>query len=249
MLKLEREQEILDVLRENGKTSVKQLSDRLYTSESTVRRILAELERKGVVRRSYGGAELMESHNHVASFRSRARENMEAKEQIAQKAAELVRDGSIVFLDQSTSSYHLAAALRKKRDLTVVTNNVEIAALLAETDFDVYLSGGRLSKQMRMCLVGDDAQRIFREINADFAFFSARSVSAEGMVSDCDREEIWVRNAMLRNTRCRVFLCDSSKFDSLSGYRQCDLSELDVLVTEGNCGLQFATDFPKLRIL
>ncbi len=240
MLKTEREQEVLQRLRESGHLSVRQLSQQLYTSESTVRRILAQLERKGLVRRSYGGAESVESYNHVAAFRSRAQENRTSKEEIARKAASMVTDGSIVFLDQSTSAYHLAAELRKKKALTVVTNNVEIAALLSQTDFEVYVSGGRLSRQMRMCLVGEDAHRIFHDIHADFAFFSARSLSGDGLVSDCDRDEICVRNAMLNNARCRVFLCDSSKFDSRSGYRQCHLSELDVMVCEKDTGCRFS---------
>lgn len=240
MLKIEREQEIMELLRESGHLSVRQLSQQLYTSESTVRRILADLEQKGLVRRSYGGAEPVESHNHVAAFRSRAQENRRAKEEIANKAAAMVPDGSIVFLDQSTSSYHLAVALKKKKALTVVTNNVEIAALLSQTDFEVYVSGGRLSRQMRMCLVGEDAYKMFHEIHADFAFFSARSLSDDGIVSDCDRDEICVRNVMLQNARCRVFLCDSTKFNSRSGYRQCQLSELDVLVSDGNAAQCFA---------
>lgn len=249
MLKAEREQEILEALREKGNMSVHQISERLYTSESTIRRILANLEQKGFVRRSYGGAEIIESHNHVAAFRSRARLNIAAKEEIAHKAASLVPDGSIVFLDQSTSSYHLASVLRKKRDLTVVTNNVEIAALLAQTDFEVYLSGGRLSKQMRMCLVGEDAHRIFREINADFAFFSARSISVDGVISDCDRDEICVRNAMLQNSKCRIFLCDSTKMGSQSGYRQCTLADLDVLISEGGAGMEFFGKIDNIKIL
>lgn len=239
MLKIERETEIVELLRESGHLTVHQLSSKLYTSESTVRRILSQLERKGLVRRSYGGAELVESHNHVAGFRARAQENRIAKEEIARKAAELVSDGSIVFLDQSTSSYHLAVELKKKKDLTVVTNNVEIAGVLSQTDFEVYVSGGRLSRQMRMCLVGEDAHRIFGEIHADFVFFSARSLSDDGTVSDCDRDEIYVRNAMLKNARCRVFLCDSSKYGSRSGYRQCQLSDLDVLVSDGCAAKQF----------
>ena len=249
MLKVEREQEILEALREKGNMSVRQISERLYTSESTIRRILANLEQKGLVRRSYGGAELVESHNHVATFRSRARLNIAAKVEIANKAAALVSDGSIVFLDQSTSSYHLASVLRKKRNLTIITNNVEIAALLAQTDFEVYLSGGRLSKQMRMCLVGEDAHRIFQEINADFAFFSARSISADGVISDCDRDEICVRKAMLQNAKCRVFLCDSTKMNSKSGYRQCSLADLDVLISEGNAGFEAFEKFDSIKIL
>lgn len=249
MLKIEREQEILNALRGTGCVSVRQLSESLYTSESTVRRILAKLEGRGLIRRTYGGAELLENHTHAASFSARARQNISAKQEIALKAAALVTDGSIVFLDQSTTSYYLADALRKKRSLTVVTNNIEIAGVLAQTEFEVYVSGGRLSPQMRMCLVGEDAHRIFSEINADFAFFSAKSLSDDGIISDCSREEICVRNAMLKNASCRVFLCDSSKFGSRSGYRQCSVADLDVLISDGTYARQFSDFCAELTVL
>ena len=249
MLKIEREQEILNALRGTGHVSVRQLSESLYTSESTVRRILTNLEGRGLIRRTYGGAELLENHTHAPSFSARARQNISAKREIALKAATLVTDGSIVFLDQSTTSYYLADVLKKKKSLTVVTNNIEIAVVLMQTEFEVYVSGGRLSQQMRMCLVGEDAHRIFTEINADFAFFSAKSLSEDGIISDCSREEIYVRNAMLKNANRRVFLCDSTKFGGQSGYRQCSLSDVDILVSEGDNAQRFADHCESLTVL
>lgn len=249
MLKSEREQELLQLLQETGYSSVRALSQRLYTSESTIRRILAELSRKGLVRRSYGGVEPLEHFSPAAAFHARAKEHTDAKEEIARKAAELVPDGSIVFLDQSTSAYYLAEALQRKKGLTVVTNNIEIASLLSRTDFDIFVSGGQLSRQMRMCLVGEDAHSTFRQIHGDFAFFSARSLSDDGIVSDCNREEICVRNAMLKNAKYKVFLCDSSKFGSLSGFRQCHLSQLDFLISEGDQASRFADCCDSLRTL
>lgn len=232
MLKQEREKEIIRILEDKGRTSVLELSKLLYTSESTVRRILFDLDRKGVIRRSYGSAELIQVQHQVAQFHNRLRLNIQAKKAIAAKAAAMVPDGSIVFLDQSTTAYHLAAALMERKSLTVVTNNIEIAGLLSGTDFEIILSGGRLSRQVRVCMVGEDAHRIFREIYGDFAFFSACSISEDGVVSDCDREEILVRKAMLDNAKTKVVLCDSSKFNTRSAYRQCHLSELDALISE-----------------
>lgn len=249
MLKIEREKEVLHVLMERGDVSVHELSKVLYTSESTIRRILTTLEKKGLVHRTYGGAELAETPSHVPIFSDRAKENTAAKQEIARKAAALVQEGSIVFLDQSSSSYFLANELRNKKQLTIVTNNLEIASLLARTELQVYVSGGRLSREMRMCLVGEDAQKIFLEINADFAFFSARSLSEDGTLSDCDRDEICVRNAMLKNAKCRVFLCDSSKYGTTSGYRQCSLDDLHMLISDGKSAQRFAKHNKKLNVL
>lgn len=249
MLKLEREQELLQLLRTGGYRNVRELSRQLYTSESTIRRTLAALERKGLIRRTYGGAEAQEHYAQADPFLNRAKDHTEAKRQIAEKAAALVPEGSILFLDQSSTAFFLGEALLKKKHLTVVTNSLETAALLARSDFDIIVSGGSLSRQMRMCMVGDDAQRIFREINGDFAFFSARSLSDDGVISDCYREEVCLRKAMLENAACRVFLCDSSKFGTRSGYRQCALDEVDILISEDSCAGRFSGYGDKLRIL
>lgn len=249
MSRAQRDRELMDILRERGNTSVQDLSKLLYASEATIRRILSDLESKGLIRRTHGGAELFENFTHVASFRSRIRLNASAKREIAQKAAALVFDGSIVFLDQSSTAYYLAEELMKKSGLIVVTNNIEIAVLLSQTSFEVFVSGGHLCGETRTCLVGDDSHRIFHEINADFAFFSARSLSEDGMISDCNRDEIFVRNAMLKNTKCSVFLCDSSKYGSTSGFRQCSLSDLDVLISEGCHSGQFAQTHQHLQLL
>ena len=101
---------------------------------------------------------------------------------------------------------------------------------------------------------GDYAQCMYEiqsgsvNIYADFAFFSTRSLSADGIVSDCNRDEINVRNAMLKHAKCKVFLCDSSKFDSAAGYIQCTLQDLDVMISEEDTASVYGERFPKLRI-
>jgi len=249
MLKNEREQEILTLLRDEGYVSVKYLSEKLYTSESSIRRALTGLEEKGFVRRSYGGAELLEHHTNVVSFGARTHHNMEAKREIARKASQLVKDGSIVFLDQSTTALFLAECLLLKSGLTVVTNNLQILSVLSQTDFTVYSSGGRLSEANRICLVGDDAQKTFSSIYADVVFFSANALADDGTISDCNREETFVRNAMLKNADKKVFLCDSEKFGSHSAFLQCTLSQVDIMVSENREAERFCLCAPDLTIL
>jgi len=244
-----RDQQVLDILKEQGHTSVHALCQTLYLSEATVRRCLADLARRGLIHRTHGGAALPETYSHAGPLRSRITLNAAAKREIAEKAAALVPGGSIVFLDQSSTSYYLAEMLKEKTALTVVTNSIAIAACLSETDFDVFVSGGKLCKDVRMCLVGADAHTIFQQINADFAFFSTRSLSADGVLSDCNREEINVRKAMLQNAACRVFLCDSSKFGTSSGYVQCKLDHVDILISEGDAARQYAQTNKALKML
>jgi len=249
MLKNEREQEILTMLRQDGYISVKTLSEKLYASESSIRRALTGLEGKGLVRRTYGGAELLEHHTNVVSFGARAHHNIDAKKDIARKASELVRDGSIVFLDQSSTALFLAEKLMEKASLTVVTNNLQILSLLSQTAFTVYSSAGRLSESNRMCLVGVDAQKTFDSIYADFVFFSANAISADGIISDCNREEVFARNAMLANADRKVFLCDSEKFEKHSAFRQCCLGDVDILISEDDTAIRWKDIAGKTTLL
>lgn len=246
---IQRESLILSILEENGTCSVHELCEKLYLSEATMRRSLSSLARRGLINRIHGGAELPKIYHRAGPFRNRVVLNAAAKRDIAHKAAAMIPNHSIVSLDQSSTCYHLAEALMEKKGLTVVTNNLEIALLLTQTKFRVLVSGGTMHMDNRLCLAGEDANRIFEEICADYAFFSTFSLSSDGIVTDVSRDAINVRNAMLKYAKCKVFLCDSSKFDSTAGYIQCTLRDLDVLISEEDTSSVFADRFPGLMLL
>ena len=249
MLKSERHQEIINILKSEGYASVKYMSEMLFASPSSIRRDLCVLDKQRLVKRSYGGAELILSNASVVPFNERTYQNTDAKKAIAQKAAQLVKNGSIIFLDQSSTSFFLAAKLMKKTALTVVTNNIEILNLLSRTEITVYSAGGMLSRANRNCLIGTDTCDTFKNIFADTVFFSAKALSDDGVVSDCTRDEVFVRNAMLENADKKVFLCDSTKVGKHSGYKQCTLEDVAVLVCENECCKKFGEKFKNLDIL
>lgn len=250
MLKNQRLRQITALLEESGGfLSTAELCRRLYASPSSIRRDLALLEKEGEVKRSYGGAERICSPSHVVAFSRRDRINAEAKEAIAEKAVTLVKEHDVIFLDSSSTAFHLAGRLREYASLTVVTNSVAVLSLLSDSRLRVIATGGRLSDDNRTCLIGSDAESTFRMVRADLAFFSCRSVDENGRISDCTREEILVRNAMLENADRRIFLCDSHKFFTRSPYRQGDLGEVDVLISEGKAEAAFGSRFPSLKIL
>lgn len=233
MLKNEREREIINILKaENGFTTVKTLCEMLYASESSIRRDLTALENRGVIKRTYGGAELVTNFSNVISFNKRSHHCLEAKKIIAKKAATIIKDGDIIFLDQSSTSFYLANEIINRNSLTVITNNIEILCLLSDSKINVVSSGGFLSPLNRSCLIGADAHSIFENTYADIVFFSTKSLSYDGIISDCTREEVTLRNSMLKNSGKKVFLCDSEKFGTKSAYKQCTLSDVDYLISE-----------------
>ena len=250
MLHKEREEEILNLLQiTNGFVTVKQLCEKLFASESSIRRDLKALEEGGLVKRSYGGASPAVSFSNIVTFNHRTRQNVDAKRDIAKKAATLVPDGAILILDQSSTAFFLANELMARNSLTVITNNIEIMMLLSNTRIKLISSGGVLSEENRNCLIGGDAQHIFENIFADLAFFSVRAIAEDGMVADCSREEVLVRNAMLKNAGRRVLLCDSSKFGARAPYKQCGLEDVDYLISEGTAAERFSSHWDTLQLL
>jgi len=250
MLNREREQEILSILKTaNGFVTVRQLCESLFASESSIRRDLKALETRGLVKRSYGGAVLESNYSNIVTFNHRTRQNISAKREIAQKAAGLIKDGDIVFLDQSSTAFYLAGELIDRSSLTVVTNNIEITMLLANSKIRLISSGGFLSNENRNCLIGGDAQRTFENVFADIMFFSVKAISDDGLVTDCSREEIIVRETMLKNADKKVLLCDSSKFSVRAPFKQCELGDVDYLISEENSAQHFSEYQSKIELL
>ena len=250
MLNREREQEILSILkRKNGFVTVRQLCESLFASESSIRRDLKALESQGLVKRSYGGAALERSYSNIVTFNHRTRQNVSAKRAIGQKAAGLIKEGDILFLDQSSTAFYLANEIIHRSSLTVVTNNIEIMMLLSNSGIKLISSGGMLSDENRICLIGSDAQRTFDCVFADMMFFSVKALSEDGVISDCAREEIAVRNTMLKNAKTKVLLCDSSKFGLRAPFRQCGLEDVDILISEEDRAQRFAAYVDRVRLL
>ena len=250
MLNREREQEILSILKTtNGFVTVRQLCESLFASESSIRRDLKALETRGLVKRSYGGAVLENNYSSIVTFNHRTRQNISAKREIAKKAAGLIEDGNIVFLDQSSTAFYLAGEIIDRSSLTVVTNNIEIMMLLSNSKIRLISSGGFLSDENRNCLIGGDAQRTFENIYADIVFFSVRAVSEAGLVTDCSREEVIVRDAMLKNAAQKVLLCDSSKFNGRAPFKQCKLEDVDILISEDDRAQYFAAYTGRVELL
>lgn len=250
MQKNEREREIINILKNEDRfITVKELCKKLFTSESSIRRDLTALENRGIVKRTYGGAELITNFSNVISFDKRYYHSIEAKKVIAKKAAKLIKDGSIIFLDQSSSSFYLANEIVNRNSLTVITNNIEILCLLSNSGIKVISSGGFLSPENRSCLIGPDAHSIFENTYADIAFFSTKSLSDDGIISDCTREEVALRNSMLKNSAKKIFLCDSEKFGTRSAYKQCTLSDIDYLISENENAKKFTAYSNSLKIL
>ena len=231
MLPLQRQNDILRLLEERKEMTVKEICAALYYSPATVRRDLNELEGRGLLKRSFGGAVLTESFAEQLPLAIRAAKNIAAKKKICAKAAALIEDGDTVFLDASSTTYFLAPHLQAFSDLTVVTNNPHLCVVLSELKIRNLCTGGEMLNDS-VALVGSDAERFIGGIRAHKCFFSARGVSDAGEISDSSKPERDVKLAMLARTDKRILLCDSSKLGLGFPYRIADRSDVDRIVDE-----------------
>ena len=222
----EREQKILEILRDRQFASVRFLAANLYTSPSSIRRSLTRMQSVGLVRRNYGGVILCDSDKKAAVPDVRMEQHKDQKKAIAAKAAELLLPGMTVFLDASTTCAYLVEHIAKIPDISVFTNNLRTAAELSQLSVDTYCIGGHCLSNAALT-VGGYAEAMIRDISADIFFFSSQALSNDGIISDCSPEETAIRKAMFANSQKRVFLCDSSKFGKTSIHRLCSLDDIE----------------------
>ena len=229
----ERKKKILEILLKEKSVSVRDLSQRLYTSEPSIRRDLCELEKQKLLRRIYGGAVLEEHSDSFLKipFLLREMEDHDAKDIIAKKALEWVNDGDVIMLDASSSAYALIPLLRQRTNVTVITSGVKALMRLAEYGINAYSTGGHLLPSC-LSLTDSDSQDMIARYNADTVFFSCRGISPDGMITDLSIEENLVRRAMIRHSKRAVLLCAGEKLGKTYMNNLCHVSEIDAVLSE-----------------
>lgn len=208
----ERRQEILSIVQRDGRALVVELAQRFSTSTITIRKDLEFLQSRGLIQRTHGGALPVRSNNLTdPSLQDKEKQHQREKLRIASAAVRMVKEGQCVILDSGSTTTAIARALRDFRELTVITNAVNIAAELAGTSIDVILTGGTLRKNS-FSLVGPQAEDTLREINADILFLGVDGFDTKVGLTTPNVLEARVNRGMAQAARKVVAVCDSSKF-------------------------------------
>ena len=230
MLKSQRQNEILEILKKDGFATVKALSERLFASLPTVRRDLSLLEDEGYINRCHGGAMLISADENTPIY-FRQETNTREKAAMCRLAASLVKDRDVIFIDSSSTALRIADNLGDRRGITAVTNSHIAALRCLERNILTYSTGGRLLKES-LVYAGYAAESAVESYNADLVFFSAASLSLDGIISDWSDEERSMRSAMCKHAAVKVFMCDRSKIGKNSAFTLARLSDMDYLVTD-----------------
>ncbi|MBQ7794263.1 MAG: DeoR/GlpR transcriptional regulator [Clostridia bacterium] len=231
MYQKERTDEILKILRNVHYTTVDYLVERIRYSPATIRRDLTLLEKQGLVKRSHGGVEINKESETPFIFRQHSMKS--AKSKIAHEAAKLVKDGDVVFLDGSSTVQYVGHFLLEKKDICVVTNNLMLASFLGENGIDIYCAGGKIT-ELPGTASGMLTAHAFSSFKADIMFFSTDGIDENGVITIKPEGYCLHNNAMLKNSKTHVYLCGSDKIGKHSKIVQCDLSEVDYFISDGN---------------
>lgn len=234
MLIDERRQHILSLVQTHGRVLVGELSRSLGISQITIRKDLEYLQSRGLVQRTHGGALRLQSGALFdPSLQEKQKQHSQEKQRIAEAAARMIEEGQCVMLDSGTTTTAIAHALKRFSQLTLITNAVNIAAELTNTNFEVILVGGTLRKNS-FSLVGPLAEDVLEEMHADLLFLGVDGFDLEIGITTPNVLESRVNRAMVKASRRVVVVCDSTKFNRRSLSRIIPTSDVHCVITDKN---------------
>ena len=234
MLPAQRQQRILEDIEKNGVGSITELSQKYAVSEMTIRRDLLVLEEGGRIKRTHGGALLLNSTSAEPRYAAKQKLHASSKESLARYAAEtLVEDRDIIILEGGTTVTAMAKYLSHVRDLTVVTHGLyttnELLHLLPQVT--VICTGGIL-REVSATFAGPVAEQFFHEFHANKLFLSATGLTLEAGFTDPSMLETQIKKAMIASADQVIMLLDSNKFGVKSLTTVLQAGQINILVTD-----------------
>lgn len=231
MLPIERRKRIVELVTKKTFVTVEELSQALFSSESTIRRDLVYLEKEGVIRKTHGGAGLLREDYVEWPLLFRQKDNTDLKEIIANKAISHVKNDQTLFIDSSSTCFFLAKKLVDFKGLTILTNGLMTAHFLSEnTDFTVITCPGTIYSKGGSINGPDTCEYIARHF-ADIAFVSCRGIDKEFGVTDFTQAEAQVKRVFKTYSSKIAVLADQTKFNKRYFYLGIPYEEIDYLVT------------------
>lgn len=227
MLMAERQLKILNIIQYNGSVQVDELARELRVSTMTIRRDLEKLQKEGVVERCHGGAV---SKTEV-SYADKRVKNHDEKEKIAAKGAEFVRAGTAVYLDAGTTTYEIARRIMNMENMTVVTNDLEIALLLKSSKAELVLCGGYVQKSTGSTY-GYYATQMMKDFRFDTGFFGAAAINEEFQVLTPTTDKAFLKRLLVKQCQQSFLTVDGSKFDRQGINRINSLADYTAVITD-----------------
>ncbi|MEO3416055.1 DeoR/GlpR family DNA-binding transcription regulator [Roseovarius sp. CAU 1744] len=223
--------EILEIARREGKVTVEGLASHFGVTLQTIRRDLSDLAETGRLERVHGGAVLPSNTTNI-HYQERRSLNAAEKSAIARACAARIPNGLSIFLNIGTSTEAVALELLQHHNLMVVTNNMNVASILAgNQDCEIIVTGGHL-RRSDGGLVGNLAEATIRQFKFDLAVIGCSALDKDGDLLDFDIQEVGVTQAILKFSRKTFLVADHTKFSRNAPARIASLSKLDAFFTD-----------------
>lgn len=232
MLTYERQQSIFEYIKRHHSASVAELSEVFFFSQTTIRRDLEKLERAGRIRKTYGGAVMIQGDNEVIALEARSKLEKEAKSIIAKKAVSIIRENDVVFMDSSSTVLAMVPHLAHMAHVTVITNGLKLASELSRfPNISIYILGGQITSHTHS-MHGLFAYRMLEEMHANIFFVSPKAVDRNGNIYCADADETQIRRLMMRESEKTVMMCNLNKLSQYASFRLCGLCDIDIMICE-----------------
>jgi len=229
---IERKDQILDLITRKGRITVDELIEKFKVSGATIRRDLEFLERQGSITRAHGGAMSKSRVSLEPDFFEEKEKFLEEKKRIGEEATKLVEEEEVIFLEASTTVLQLARNLKNRRNLTVVTNSLDIACELEESKgISLILIGGNLKRKTH-ALIGPLAETPLSQMRLDKAFVGISALDISYGITMATMEEAKTRKDIAKASNKVIVLCDHSKFGKQNFAYVGPLESIDILITD-----------------
>jgi DeoR/GlpR family transcriptional regulator of sugar metabolism len=227
MLMAERQLKILNMIQDNGSVQVEELAQKLKVSTMTIRRDLEKLQKEGLAERCHGGAV---SKTEV-TYADKRIKNHDQKEAVAVKGVEFIREGTAVFLDAGTTTFEIARRIMELDNMTVVTNDLEIALLLKTSKAELILCGGYVQKSTGSTY-GYYATQMMRDFRFDTGFFGAAAINEEFQVLTPTTDKAFFKRQLVEQCQQSFLVVDHSKFGRQGINRINSLADYTAVITD-----------------
>ena len=231
MLAIERQNKILANLQINQTALVSDLSREYRVTEETIRRDLEKLEKRGLIKKTYGGAVFGHDSNVDIPFRSREAASQEENMYLAKQAVSLINDGETLMLDASPAALCAARLLRQRVDLTIITNSVEILMNFVFIKNIKVISTGGLLQKNDFALAGAAAEQALQNFHVDKAIISCSAIHREYGLTEADEQEAQIKSIMSQSAKQTIALVAAGKFDNICLVHFLDVPQLHTLIT------------------
>jgi DeoR/GlpR family transcriptional regulator of sugar metabolism len=230
----ERLDQIASLVEERRRVSVAELSSLFDVSKVTIRNDLGELEGRGLLVRTHGGALAIDQNHRKAELSFDVRERLQRKEKsrIGQAAASLVHDGDAIALDASTTALQVARRIKDRRELTVITNGIRIALEFMDSPHITVVMPGGILRRDAVSLVGELGEEVLAKFNVQRGFFGAKGITLEEGLTDVDSHEVHLKRAMVRAAKEVIAIADHTKWGRVAFASFAFVDEVDRVITD-----------------